>query len=76
MLTLFTIPKNFHGQIEIIQRNAITSWTYLRPRSEIILFGDEEGTGEIAAELDLVHIAEVARNTNGTPLANDLFEKA
>ncbi len=76
MLTFFAIPKHFHGRLAVIQRNAITSWTLLEPRPEILLFGDEEGTGEIAAELDLVHIAEVARNTNGTPLANDLFEKA
>lgn len=76
MLTFFAIPKHFHGKLAVIQRNAIISWTLLEPRAEIMLFGDEEGTAEIAAELGLVHISEVTRNTNGTPLASDLFERA
>ncbi len=76
MLTFFAIPKHFRGLTVIIQRNAINSWTFLRPRPEIILFGGEEGTGKITAELGLVHISEIARNEHGTPLANDLFEKA
>jgi len=76
MLTFFAIPKHFRGLTAIIQRNAIKSWTFLRPRPEIILFGGEEGTGKITAELGLVHISELARNEHGTPLANDLFEKA
>ena len=76
MLTFFAIPKHFRGLTAIIQRNAIKSWTFLKPCPEIILFGGEEGTAEIAAELGLVHISEVTRNTNGTPLANDLFKKA
>lgn len=76
MLTLFTIPKPFRGHIAVIQRNAIRSWTLLRPPCEIILFGDEEGTAETAQEFRLHHVPEVARNEYGTPLVNDLFEKA
>jgi len=37
MLTLFTIPKAFQGHTGVIQRNAIRSWTLLRPECEIIL---------------------------------------
>jgi hypothetical protein len=76
MLTIFSTCKPFHGHFAIIQRNAITSWTLLRPRPEIILFGDEEGVAEICAELGLRHVPEIARNEFGTPLLNDLFEKA
>jgi hypothetical protein len=76
MLTLFAIPKNFRGQIATIQRNAITSWTRLIPRPEIILFGGEEGTAEIAGELGLRHFREVARNEFGTPLLGELFGQA
>jgi hypothetical protein len=76
MLTLFAIPKHFRGHIATIQRNAITSWTHLTSRPEILLFGDEEGTAEIAAELGLRHFPEVARNEFGTPLLDDLFRKA
>ena len=62
MLTLFAIPKHFRGHFATIQRNAITSWTRLTPRPEILLFGDEEGTGEIARELGLRHFPEVAHS--------------
>jgi hypothetical protein len=75
-LTLFAIPKHFRGHIATIQRNAITSWTHLTPRPEILLFGDEEGTAEISAELSLRHFPIVARNEFGTPLLDDLFRKA
>jgi len=76
MLTIFSTCKPFRGHFAIIQRNAITSWTLLRPRPEIILFGDEEGVAEICAELGLRHVPEIARNEFGTPLLNDIFEKA
>ncbi len=48
----------------------------LRPKPEIILFGNEEGTAEICQELGLRHIPELARNKFGKSLVNDLFEKA
>lgn len=76
MLTLFSIPKSFRGHIAIIQRNAIQSWTLLRPVCEIILFGDEECTAETAAKLGVRHIPQVERNQYGTPLVHSLFAKA
>src|SRR5271167_3713481 len=75
-ITILAMPKPFHGHIGTIQRNAITSWTKLQPRPEIVLFGHEEGAAECARELGLVHIAEVARNRHGTPLLGDIFAKA
>jgi len=76
MLTMFGLPKPFRGHIGVIQRNAITSWSLLRPKPEIILFGDEEGTGEIAQELGLRHVPPVRRNQHGTPFLNDMFDTA
>jgi len=76
MLTIFSIPKAFKGHIGVIQRNAISSWTLLRPRPEIILFGDEPGTAEIAAELGVHRVPQVVRNESGTPLLHDVFSKA
>jgi len=75
-LTLFAIPKNFHGHFATIQRNAITSWTRLNPRPEIFLFGDEDGTAEIAGDLGIRHFPEVARNEFNTPMIDDLFRRA
>jgi hypothetical protein len=76
MTTLFALPKPFHGHFEIIQRNAIASWTRLCPRPEIILFGDEEGTAQAAKELGVRHAPNVRRNEYGTPLLDDLFTRA
>ena len=76
MLTIFTVPKAFKAHIGLIQLNAITSWSVLTPRPEIILFGDEEGTAELATELGLRHIPDVSRNEYGTPLLNRVFEQA
>lgn len=76
MLTIFSCPKPFRGHINIIQRNAIRSWTLLQPKPEIILIGDDEGTAEIANEFGLRHIQEVERNEYGTPLISSLFAEA
>jgi hypothetical protein len=76
VITFFATPKPFTGHIAVIQRNAITSWTLVRPRPEIVLVGDEQGTAEIATELGLCHIPAVQRNEYGTPLLNDIFAKA
>ena len=76
MLTLFAVPKPFRDHTAMIQRNAVTSWTLLRPHPQIILFGREEGTAAIAADLGVQHIPDVARNEYGTPLVSSLFEQA
>ncbi len=76
MLTLFGIPKPFRDHIGIIQRNAIRSWALLQPRCELILFGDDEGTAEMAMAVGAHHVPKVARNEYGTPLVNDIFEQA
>jgi hypothetical protein len=76
LLTLLAMPKPFDGHIGIIQRNAITSWTKLNPHPEIFLFGEEKGTAEIAAELQIGHLRDIHRNEFGTPLLGDLFRRA
>ncbi len=76
MLTLIAVPKPFKGHIGIIQTNAIKSWTLLRPKPEIILMGDEEGTKEIADDLHLRHIPEIEKNEYGTPLYSSIFREA
>ncbi len=73
MLTLFTIAKPFRGEFATIQRNAILSWTLIRPACEILLLGDEEGIREIAAEVGAIHVSEVERNEFGTPLVSRIF---
>ena len=76
MLTIFTIPNAFIGHAGVIQRNAVASWTKLRPRAEVILLGSDEGTAEAARDLGVRHVPHIAVNEHGTPLLNDIFRKA
>ncbi len=76
MITIFSTPKPFRWHIKIIQTNAIRSWVLLRPKCEVILFGDDEGTAEIASELGIRHIPEVECNEYGTPLISAMFNIA
>lgn len=76
MLTFFTIPKAFHGHLNIIQRNAIQSWQQLHPECEVILMGDDPGTVEAATELGVRHFPGVERSEAGTPLVSSMFAEA
>lgn len=76
MLTIFSVPKPFQREFNIIQKNAIQSWILLQPKCEIILFGDERGIAKIANEFGTRHVPSVVQNEFGTPLVNGIFEKA
>jgi len=73
MLTLFTIPKAFEGQIATAQRNAIQSWLAWPDECEAFLCGDDPGVADVAAEFRLNHLPDVRRNEYGTPLLDDAF---
>lgn len=75
MLTFFTAPKPFTGHIAVIQRNAMRSWVML-PHCEVLVFGEEEGIEETAADLGATHLPNVARSPQGTPLVSDMFAQA
>lgn len=74
--SLFTIPKPFVGHIGKIQRNAISSWVTSNPQGEVIIFGDETGSAEVAQSLGIRHIPLVEVNKFGTPLLSDVFVAA
>ena len=75
MITIFGIPKPFKGEFNVIQRNAIKSWLYLKPKCEIILLGKEVGVAEFAAEFNIRHIPNVKCSKYGTPLMPDAFKR-
>lgn len=76
MFTIFTSPKPFTDLfVSMIQRNAIQSWIALQPKCNIILFGNESGTAEVAAEYNLKHVPDVECK-NGMPLVSALFRGA
>ena len=72
-LTLFSIPKPFAGAAVRIQTNAISSWKQLGDAVDVILVGDDPGTAETAAELDVRHLPGVRTNEQGTPLIGAAF---
>lgn len=77
-ITIFTSPKPFtkSEHINIIQRNAIQSWTKLGSSVEVVLIGDEEGMEEVAKEYGVKHVKEVRTNQLGTPMIPSMFEIA
>lgn len=76
MITIFGTPRPFKGHFEIIQRNAIASWTQLRPSPQILIMGNDEGTAEVCRDLGVTHVPDIECNEFGTPLVNSMFEKA
>lgn len=76
MLTIFAIPKAFLGRTAVIQRNALHSWKSLDAECQIILFGDEPGTADAAAEFDVEWASDIDKNNFGTPLVSSAFRKA
>lgn len=75
MITFFTIPKPFDGHVGLIQTNAIASWLAGCPGAQVILFGDEAGTSEVAARLLVEHVPELERTALGAPRLDDVFER-
>jgi hypothetical protein len=76
MLTLFSTPKPFRGRIDVIQRNALRSWLKLHPDVEILLFGDDEGAGEVCRELGIRHVPQVMKNRYGTKYLASIYDQA
>jgi len=76
VLTFFTTAKPFVGHAEIVQRNALKSWTLVHPDAEVILFGDEGGAAEVARELGIRHEPHVERSEHGTKRLDYLFSTA
>jgi hypothetical protein len=76
MLTIFSTPKPFKGHSNVIQRNALRSWTLLHSDVEVILFGDEDGAAEACKDLGVRHEPSVRRNEYGTKYLNYIFDRA
>jgi hypothetical protein len=75
-LAIFTVLKPLVDRhVETIQRNAIRSWLALRPRPEIVLFGDDTTAG-LAASLDVRHVTDFTYSEHGAPLLNSVFPRA
>ena len=77
LLTIFTAPKPFtNPHIALIQRNAIQSWIALGVQVRVVVVGSEAGMVEALADLDVFHLPDVRRNTQGTPFVSSIFDLA
>lgn len=74
-LTIFTALKPMYRHWGLIQRNALLSWTRIKPRPEIIVFGHGDGIPELAQELDLRHVPVLVRNKFESPRLDSLLER-
>lgn len=73
-LTVFTAPKSFEDpHINIIQRNAIASWTRLGDDVNVIVVGGDPGIAEACADLGVMHFPDVECSEEGTPLLSSIF---
>ena len=75
MLTIFTLPKPFEGDIGRIQRNAVRSWKRLGGDCQVILCGDTPDMDEAAAQLGVDRATGIACTAFGTPLVRSAFER-
>ena len=81
MITLFTTPRPFEGLYQIIQTNALKSWSILDPAPErVLVFADREHEGDIAVDfvesLGFEVLPILQRSPHGVPLLSDLFPRA
>jgi len=70
MTTIYSTPKPFEGEMDIIQRNAILSWKKLGYK--IALFGKE--AKDACKEFKLKNL-KVNRNKQGTPLISSIISQ-
>src|SRR6266576_6736037 len=76
MLTIFTVPKPFEGDIGRIQRNAIFSWKRLDPVCQVILCGDTPDLDHGANQFGVDRATGIACTEFGTPLVSSAFGRA
>ena len=76
MITIFTTPKDFKNEFEIIQKNAINSWRMLSNDIEIIIMGNSIGSKDMAESIQAVYIKNVPSSENDVPTVSGLFKIA
>jgi hypothetical protein len=76
MLTIFTSAKPFRGRTAVIQRNALRSWMLLHPAAQIILFGDAEGSQEVAWEFGIHYEVHPQVTASGVVRMDYMFTTA
>ena len=76
MITIFSTPKDFTGEFDIIQRNAFSSWRALSRNIEIIIMGKSKGAKVVTKEIGALYIPDIPLTKQGTPTISGLFNVA
>jgi hypothetical protein len=71
VLTLFSVPKPFEGELGALQRRSVESWRALGV--QVLLLGD---VAEAARELDVEHVPGLESTAHGTPRLDSAFALA
>jgi hypothetical protein len=74
-MIIFTTLMPLVGDRKHIQMNAVRSWTLLKPRPRIVVFGfKEKGVRDLSGALGL-ELVDVERSPSGVPFVRDIFER-
>jgi len=76
MFTIFSTPKDFSGEFDLIQKNALSSWRNISNEIEIIILGESKGAKTAAKAIDALYIPDIPLSDQGTPTIPGLFKFA
>jgi hypothetical protein len=68
VLTLFSVPKPFEGDMDALQRRSVESWRALGV--QVLLLGD---VAQAARDLDVEHVPGLELTAHGTPRLDSAF---
>ena len=76
MLSIFTTTKDFIGEFDNIQQNAINSWRSLSDEIEIMIMGRAHGAEKMAKKTNAIYFPDVPLSESGMPTLPGMFNKA
>jgi len=75
-ITIFTTCKPFEGEVGVLQRKALETWSRLEPGCDVLVVGNEPGVRECCESFGLRHYPDVKQSEWGTPFLDSLFRIA
>ena len=73
MITLFTVPKRFEGEIGRIQEIALRSWLALEREAQIVLVCHGEDVAAAARKAGVEHVSATSCGSRGAPRLDEAF---
>jgi len=76
MLSIFTTTRDFIGEFDNIQKNAINSWRSLSDEIEIMIMGRADGAEKMAKKTNAIYLPDVPLSESGMPTLPGMFSRA